>query len=169
MYSSTTSSTTSSTIQEYLYVQLDNYPSIKSFVSSKLSINGTPYTGVVFLPQTLRAFDQEIAANSGFIVELYSFLDIISSGSYLFYQDHNQYFTDTLDMIIRNRVTVTDSDDTRFKSVNENIVLGAEYLKDYTLSSTEGTLAFLKSNRLIVSLYVYVLISSVYSVSYASS
>lgn len=167
MYSSTISSTTSSTIQEYLYVQLDNYPSIKSFVSSKLSINGTPYTGVVFLPQTLRAFDQEIAANSGFIVELYSFLDIISSGSYLFYQDHNQYFTDTLDMIIRNRVTVIDNDDTRF--VNENIVLGAEYLKDYTLSSAEGTLAFLKSNRLIVSLYVYVLISSVYSVSYASS
>lgn len=125
-------------ILEYLYQQLDNFYSLKGFVTSK---NIRP--SIVFLPQTIKQLDNELSTRTELLLDCIDFLDIIKIYSLLLYSDEN-YFTDKVTNLIVDTRTVN----------NISYVLSKDSLDDFIFKSREEAIEFIENNKSLLAIYL---------------
>lgn len=132
-------------ILEQLYLQLDNFPNIKSFVSSHKLTSSS-----LFLAQSLQLVDGEITRNPSFLYECIGLLDVISVFSISVYGDSGSYLNALVDSIIRNR-TAEDFKMTLAESVTTHIIV----------KNDDEMNDFLLSNKFLIALYIYTVICTI--------
>lgn len=137
-YTETTEILSKNTILEYLYQQLDNFNSLKSFIISR---DIRPST--IFLPQTIKQIDSELSLRTDLLLECFDFLDIVKIYSLLLYSDERYFINKVIKLIVDTR-TVN----------NINFTVGKESVDDFIFKSKEEANDFLENNKLLLSIYL---------------
>lgn len=137
-YTETTEILSNNTILEYLYQQLDNFNSLKSFIISR---DIRPST--IFLPQTIKQIDSELSLRTDLLLECFDFLDIVKIYSLLLYSDERYFINKVIKLIVDTR-TVN----------NINFTVGKESVDDFIFKSKEEANDFLENNKLLLSIYL---------------
>lgn len=127
--------------------QLQNFPSMKHFLV-KNSFN----SGSLILPQSITTIDGELNHNSELACECYSFLDVVN-------------------MLVYNKgINPEDYYDGLIKSLGylrepyeyELYTVGKSTVENLIFSSKEDLFTLLKSNMVILSLYIYSVVSTIF-------
>jgi len=126
--------------------QLDNFPSIHSYINTNVYKPAS-----ILLPQSLKHLDELLTTKEELILELISFLDIISLYSIEVYGDSETYIDLFIKGLVNNRI--------KYKST---IRLAESVLDEYTFSDIDSTTDFFTNNKLIVALYIYAMVSMIF-------
>lgn len=136
---------TSEALVVYLIEYLDSYDEIKKLISN-LNID----ISNMFLPNTLVAIDKAFSTNEKLCLQLLNFIDLVKFYSFLLFNDPNYFTNNICKIIVSNRVLV-----------NEKSIYGKEVISSIFYSNDGGLEDLLESNTLLVSLYVFVLVSQI--------
>lgn len=126
--------------------QNDNFPAMTGFIKEK-GINPT----VLFLPQTLKGLAEEITYRNDLMIECFSYLDLVKIYSLITYND-SECFTDNVIHIVSTNRVVEDS----------NLIINKDAVDDFLFSSKEDMEKFIKSNKFLLSLYIFSLINKTF-------
>lgn len=129
---------TSSEILVLLDQQLDNFPTLRSFV-----VGNNIRPSSVFLPQTLKLISEAVDSRGDILFEALDFIDIVKFYSLLIYGDPEFFPEKVVSIILGTRVVVS-----------ENFGLNKEALSDFIFSNKEEAHDFLMSNIYLVSIYL---------------
>jgi len=143
-YKSTETIDSNFQINQLLFQQLDNIPSLNDFIKSKNLI-----PSVIFLPQTLKLISEH--NNINLIIDSLNFLDIIKFYSGLIYGDKEYYLNLIKNIIISNR-TVLDIES----------ILNRDIVDDFLFISSEDANDFLENNKILLAIYTCSLLNFVF-------
>lgn len=135
-----------SSILLLLQQQTENFPELSTFVKSK-----DIKPSVLFLPQTLKMIDSEFDYRTNLVYECLDYIDIVKFYSMTIYGDPESFLTNVKNLIVENR-TVN----------NSSHVLSRNSLDDLTFKSKEEALEFLDNNKLLLSIYLFSLVSLIF-------
>lgn len=143
-YKSTETIDSNFQINQLLFQQLDNIPSLNDFIKSKNLI-----PSAIFLPQTLKLISEH--NNINLIIDSLNFLDIIKFYSGLIYGDKEYYLNLIKNIIISNR-TVLDIES----------ILNRDIVDDFLFISSEDANDFLENNKILLAIYTCSLLNFVF-------
>jgi len=129
-----------------LQQQTENFPELSAFVKGK-----DIKPSVLFLPQTLKLIDNEFDFRNNLVYECLDYLDIVKFYSMTIYGDPESFLSNIKNLIVENR-TVN----------NSSHVLSRTSLDDLTFKSKEEALEFLDNNKLLLSIYLFSLVSLIF-------
>ena len=124
---------------------MDKFPSIKELTTTGIN------TATLFTPQIISTLDGEITRNPGIIHDSYLMVDLINIYSLETHNDINIAFDALVESIIKTRAIT-----------NIEIVISEEALDHYTVTDTESFMNLLYSNKVLVSIYLYLLVMAVF-------
>lgn len=126
--------------------QRDNFPMLRNFIRAR-SLSPS----AMFLPQTLKLIDAELSSNVPLVLDCLSYIDIVKLYS-LVHAGNTQQFTDAvIELIVDNRTTA-----------NPELLLAKDGIDDFTFTNKVDTIDFLKSNPLVLSIYLFSLIDLIF-------
>lgn len=135
-----------SSILLLLQQQAENFSELSAFVRTK-----DIKPSILFLPQTLKLIDNEFDFRSNLVYECLDYIDIVKFYSMTIYGDPESFLNNVKKLIVENR-TVN----------NSNHVLSRNTLDDLTFKSKEEALEFLDNNKLLLSIYLFSLVSLIF-------
>lgn len=108
-------------------------------------------TATLFTPQVIAMLDGEIARNPNIIHDSYLVIDLINIYSFETTGDINVVFDSLVGSIVKTRgIGSTDN------------VISEEALDHYTVTDTDGLSSLLYNNKVLVALYVYILVTTIF-------
>lgn len=125
---------------------MDKFPSIKELTTAT-GVN----TATLFTPQIISMLDGEIARNSGIIHDSYLMVDLINMYSLEAHGNIHLAFDAIAEGIIKTRAIT-----------NTEIVISEEALDHYTVIDADSFLSLIYSNKVLVAVYLYLLVSAVF-------
>jgi len=146
MFTTSTIESSPLIILTLLEPQLDNFPSIQAVIKSDIYKPSS-----IFIPQVLKHLDNLLSTKDDLILELYSFIDLVNLYSIEVYGDSETYISNVINSIANNRV----------RHNNSNRIAEAA-LDEYTFNDFNSTVEFLNNNRLIVSFYLFSMMSMMF-------
>jgi len=126
-----------------LEVQKENFPNLNALIKTKF-----PHPGSFFLPQNIKAIDDEIFLKEEIVIECLTFIDVIKNYSIAIYGDSEAYIDQVIKSIVNTRTVF-----------NIDKVLSKGIVSDFIFINKESLYEFLHNNKTILAMYVYSLVN----------
>ena len=129
-----------------LHEERENFPNIINYLRANQIRPSS-----LFLPQTLKKLDEDLALRDSLIFEAIDFYDLISFYSIFYFKDSDYIINQVINIIIQSRTTQ-----------NASLMIAKTTIDDFIFSSAEEAHEFLISNKWLIAIYVFSLLEFVF-------